>query len=104
MINFENIDANDSFTKRILEIIDSSSDCAARVLDNEGVDDETVVTVIQRLNIIDSRLILLLSCLHIEELESSFSEINGNEEISFMDLAEQFIHEVNTALDDEGFR
>lgn len=97
-MNLENPELNEPFTARVLGILESSTLCANRILASDSVDDESIMAIIARLSIIESRLLIFLSCLHDEFMEKAIKKMNVDDEILFMDAAEEFIKEVSEIL------
>lgn len=98
-MNIEEHDKNEPFTARILDVMESSTKCAVNLLSKDSIDSESVMEIIARLSIIESRMLMFLACLHQDDIEDAVADIVTEDEIAFMSAAEAYILDVNRALE-----
>jgi hypothetical protein len=94
---------NTELTQRLVSLMDSSAQCAKHTLAAlaKGVIDiDDFKTIVARLSVIESRSILLIACLNVDEVEADFSEISLDDEIEFMGAAEVFLSDIKAAMDE----
>ncbi|WP_338924406.1 hypothetical protein V0M98_32860 (plasmid) [Pseudomonas silesiensis] len=92
---------NTELTPRLLSLMDSSFKCGQLALVALGkgvIDSDDFKTIIARLGVIESRSMLLLACLNVEEIEADLTQISLPDEIEFMDGADLFIREIQAII------
>ncbi|WP_274644025.1 hypothetical protein [Pseudomonas serbica] len=90
-------------TPRLVALMDSSAQCAKvalRALARGAIDIDDFKTIVARLSVIESRSILLIACLNVEEVKADFTEISLPDEIEFMGAAEVFLTEIQAMMDE----
>lgn len=92
---------DESLSARLVSLIEFSKSCVDGVLNAMVIgdlDEDDAKGLIARLSVIDSRSMLLFSCLNVEQIEADFSNINLDEEIEFITASEKFITDITTIL------
>lgn len=97
-MNLDNPELNEPFTARLLQIMESSTNVVNRVLSIDGVDDESIMAIVTRCSLIESRSLMFLSCLNDAEMEKVLKDINIDDELLFMDASEEFIKDIGEML------
>jgi hypothetical protein len=97
-MNLENPELNEPFTARALQIMEKSSLCASMTLGHNRLNEADTIGIISRLTMIESRLLLFVSCLNDTGMEKAIADMNVADEIEFMDAADEFLKEISDVL------
>jgi hypothetical protein len=97
-MNLDHPELNEPFTARLLKIMESATHVANKVLSMDGVDDESIMAIVTRCSLIESRSLMFLSCLHDANMEQVLKEISVDDELLFMDASEEFIKDIGEML------
>lgn len=89
---------NEPFTARVLSLMESATSCLRDVLSKSSIDDETIIEIVGRLSVIESRELMFLTCLQHPNIEEALKDIVVDDEIEFMDASEQYIRTVVDVL------
>lgn len=84
-------DLNGPFTARVLALMESSTTCLKNVLSKTSIDDETIIEIVGRLSVIESRELMFLTCLQHPNIEEALKDVVVDDEILFMEASEEYI-------------
>lgn len=89
---------NEPFTARVLALMESATNCLSNVLSKSSVDDETIIEIVGRLSVIESRELMFLICLQHQNIEEALKDVVVGDEIEFMEASEEYIETVAEIL------
>lgn len=97
-MNIDNHELNEPFTARVLTLMEAATSCLNNALGKSSLDDESVIEIVARLSVIQSRELLFLSCLQHPDIEEALKGVSVDDEIAFMDASDDYIKTINEVL------
>lgn len=97
-MNIDNHELNGPFTARVLTLMEASTKCLNNALSKSSLDDESVIEIVARLSVIQSRELMFLTCLQHPKIDEALKDVVVDDEIAFMDASEDYIKTVNEVL------